>query len=73
MIKIYTKNNCMPCKMTKNWFKEKGHNFIEVNVDDNLEGLNELLTMNLRTLPVVFKDGELVSMGFAPNKWEEFK
>lgn len=73
MIKIYTKNNCMPCKMTKNWFKDKGHTFTEVNVDDNLDGLNELLTMNLRTLPVVFKDGELVSMGFAPNKWEEFK
>ncbi len=73
MIKIYTKNNCMPCKMTKNWFKGKGHTFTEVNVDDNLDGLNELLTMNLRTLPVVFKDGEFVSMGFAPNKWEEFK
>ena len=53
----------MPCKMTKNWFKGKGHTFTEVNVDDNLEGLNELLTMNLKTLPVVFKDGEFVSMG----------
>ena len=63
----------MPCKMTKNWFKGKGHAFTEINVDDNLEGLNELITMNLRTLPVVFKDGEFVSMGFAPNKWEEFK
>lgn len=73
MIKIYTKNNCMPCKMTKNWFKDKGHTFTEVNVDDNLEGLNELLIMNLKTLPVIFKDGALVSMGFAPNKWEEFK
>ncbi|UVX34556.1 MAG: KaiB domain [Bacteriophage sp.] len=73
MIKIYTKNNCMPCKMTKNWFKDKEHTFTEVNVDDSLEALNELLTMNLKTLPVVFLDGEFVSMGFAPNKWEEFK
>lgn len=73
MIKIYTKNNCVQCKMTKNWFKGKGQTFTEVNVDDNLEGLNELLTMNLKTLPVVFNNGEFVSMGFAPNKWEEFK
>lgn len=73
MIKIYTKNNCVQCKMSKNWFKGKGHTFAEVNVDENLEGLNELLTMNLRTLPVVFKDDKFVSMGFAPNKWEEFK
>lgn len=73
MIKIYSKNNCVQCKMTKNWFKGKGHTFTEVNVDDDLEGLNELLTMNLKTLPVVFNNGEFVSMGFAPNKWEDFK
>lgn len=73
MIKVYSKTNCVACKFTKNWLKNNNLDFKEVNVDDNLEGLNELLTMNLRTLPVVFNDGEFVSMGFAPNKWEQFK
>lgn len=67
MIKIYTKNNCMSCKMTKNWFKNNGVDFKEFNVDEDLEAFNELVAMDLRTLPVVFKDGELIAMGFQPQ------
>lgn len=67
MIKVYTKNNCMPCKMTKNWFKNNEVNYKEFNVEEDLEAFNELVSMDLRTLPVVFKDGELIAMGFQPQ------
>jgi glutaredoxin-like protein NrdH len=67
MIKVYTKNNCMPCKMTKNWFKNNEVNYTEFNVEEDLEAFNELVAMDLRTLPVVFKDGELIAMGFQPQ------
>lgn len=67
MIKVYTKNNCMPCKMTKRWLKNNGVDFKEVNVEEYLEAFNELVAMDLRTLPVVFKDGELIAMGFQPQ------
>lgn len=68
MIKIYTKNNCMPCKMTKNWFKNNGLRYVEHNVDDDTESFNYLMANNLRTLPVVFNDDELLAMGFQPHK-----
>lgn len=67
MIKIYTKNNCMPCKMTKQWLKNNGVDFKEVNVEEDLEAFNKLVEMNLRTLPVVFKEYELIAMGFQPQ------
>lgn len=73
MIEIYTKNNCQPCKMTKNWFRNNGINFKETNVDEDLDALAYLIENNLRTLPVVFDSSELVSMGFAPNKWNTYK
>ena len=67
MIKIYTKHNCMPCKMTKQWLKNNGVDFKEVNVEEDLEAFNELVEMNLRTLPVVFHNDELISVGFQPQ------
>lgn len=73
MIEIFTKNNCQPCRMTKAWFRDKGINFKETNVDDDLDALAYLIENNLRTLPVVFDSSELVSMGFAPNKWNTYK
>lgn len=72
MIKVYTKNNCMPCKMTKQWLKNNGLDFKEVNVEEDLEAFNELVEMNLRTLPVVFHNDELISVGFQPKNLKGF-
>lgn len=68
MIQIYTKNNCMPCKMTKNWLKNHDINYHESNVDEDLDAYNYLMANNLRTLPVVFNDSELIALGFQPHK-----
>lgn len=73
MITVYSKNNCVQCKMTKNWLSDKAITFNEINVDNDLAGLNYLIENNLRTLPVVFKDDTLVAMGFQPNKLEVLK
>lgn len=68
MIKIYTKNNCMPCKMTKRKLQELGVNYQEINVDENLEALEFLMECGFRSLPVVFNNDEpIVTGGFAPN------
>lgn len=71
MINIYTKNNCMQCKMTKNWLRDKGLTYHEINVDDDLSALEYLISVDLRTLPVVFKDDEVIAMGFQPHKLKE--
>lgn len=68
MIKVYTKNNCIPCKMTKRKLQELGVNYKEINVDENLEALEYLVECGFRSLPVVFLDDEpIITGGFAPN------
>ena len=68
MITVYTKNNCMPCKMTKRKLQELGVNYKEINVDENLEALEFLMECGLRSLPVVFNNDEPVVIGgYAPN------
>lgn len=68
MITVYTKNNCMPCKMTKRKLHELGVNYKEINVDEDLTALEYLMECGLRSLPVVFKDDEPVVIGgYAPN------
>ena len=67
MIKVYSKANCVACKFTKNWLKNNKLDFKEVNVEEDLEAFNELVAMNLRTLPVVFHNDELISVGFQPQ------
>lgn len=68
MITLYTKTNCFPCKMTKRKLQELGVNYKEINVDEDLNALEYLMERGLTSLPVVFKDDELlISGGFAPN------
>lgn len=68
MITVFTKNNCVQCKMTKNWLKDKGIEFLEANVDEDFAALAYLIENDLRTAPVVFDDeGDLVAKGFQPQ------
>ena len=73
MIKVYSKTNCVACKFTKNWLKNNNLNFKEVNIEEDLEAFNELVSMDLRTLPVVFNDDELIAMGFQPQNLKNLK
>lgn len=68
MITVYTKNNCPSCTFTKRKLQELGVNYLEINVDEDLNALGHLMECGLRSLPVVFKDDEpIVTGGFAPN------
>lgn len=69
MITVYTKNNCVPCKMTKRKLQELGVNYKEINVDENFEALEFLMEYGFRSLPVVFNSNGLpmVTGGYAPN------
>ncbi|ASZ75704.1 glutaredoxin-like protein [Enterococcus phage phiSHEF5] len=73
MITVYTKNNCMSCKMTKRKLQELGVNYKEINVDENLEALEYLMECGFRSLPVVFNENgaPMVTGGFAPNILEK--
>lgn len=72
MIKVYSKNNCVQCKMTKKWLTENDVDFIEINIETNNDGLEHLMMLGLKTLPVVeYKD--VLFTGFAPNKLKDLK
>lgn len=73
MIKVYTKNNCIPCKMTKRKLQELGVNYQEINVDEDLSALGYLMECGFRSLPVVFNENgaPMVTGGFAPNILEK--
>ena len=73
MIKVYSKTNCVACKFTKNWLKNNGLDFVEIIIGENIEAFNELVAMNLRTLPVVFHNDELISVGFQPQNLKNLK
>ncbi len=40
-ITIYTTNTCAYCVMVKKWLHSKGHDYVEVNVEDNPERAQE--------------------------------
>ena len=73
MIKIYTKNNCVQCKQSKLWLQNHELNYKEINVEEDLDAYNYLMANNLRTLPVVFNNGELIAMGFQPQNLKNLK
>lgn len=82
MIKIYSKDNCPKCQMTKQILSQHSINFSEVNVEKDLteEEMNEKISffksLNMMMFPVVEFATELGEKdyfsGFRPDKLMNF-
>lgn len=61
-IEIYTKKDCPFCHKAKELLREKGQEFIEIDVEKNPDKLREMLerSRGRKTVPEIFIDGELV-------------
>lgn len=70
MITVYSKTNCVPCKMVKLFLTENDIEFYEKNVDTNPVYANEVREMGYQSVPLLVKDGEVISTGFEPSKLE---
>ena len=68
MIKVYTKNNCFPCKMTKKWLTEHGFSYKEINIDEDLDALNWCIENGYKSAPVVLLNNEVIALGFQPHE-----
>jgi len=68
MIKVYTKYNCMQCKMTKQLLDSLGKKYEVVNTDDEIEELDRLKSLGCKQLPVVEVDGSILFSGFRPSE-----
>lgn len=70
MITVYSKNNCMQCKMTKKFLEQHGANFQEINIDEHPEKVDYVKSLSFTSAPVIEADN-LVFSGFQPAKLKE--
>lgn len=69
MIKVYTKNGCPQCDMTKNVLNGEGIEFEVFNVEEDQEAFDYVVnTLGIRQMPVVVVDGQEPFSGFQPDK-----
>ena len=71
MVTVYSKNNCIQCKMTKKFLEQHNVNFVEHNIDEQPEYVEGLKAEGFRATPVVkLPDGKSFS-GFRPDMLKE--
>jgi glutaredoxin-like YruB-family protein len=71
MIKIYSTPYCSICEALKSWLKENNKEFESIDVSENEEARNEMISKsNQMTVPVSDVNGEII-VGFDLNKFKE--
>ncbi|BCA86374.1 hypothetical protein EsVE80_18970 [Enterococcus saigonensis] len=66
-ITLFSKNNCMQCKMTKRFLTENHVSFNEINIDEEPNALNFLKEQGFKSVPVTTA-GETTIIGFRPDQ-----
>lgn len=69
-ITVFSKNNCMQCKMTKRFLEEAGADFEEINIDEQPEKVDYVKSLGFTAAPVI-EAGEVVFSGFQPDKLKD--
>tara|TARA_Y100001936_G_C15760186_1_gene500800 strand:+ start:178 stop:411 length:234 start_codon:yes stop_codon:yes gene_type:complete len=58
---VYSKNMCGYCVQAKNWLKNKGIEYKEINIEEQPEARDFVIKEGHRTMPQIYIDGK--SMG----------
>ena len=61
-LNIYSKPNCSKCTMLKRWLEIKGIDYNEIDISENQEGMDKLVSSNRISLPVVEIEDEFVDL-----------
>ncbi|AND79666.1 glutaredoxin-like protein NrdH [Streptococcus pantholopis] len=69
-ITLFSKNNCMQCKMTKKFLEQHQADFTEINIDEHPEKIDYVKSLGFTAAPVI-EAGDYVFSGFQPNKLKE--
>ena len=67
MLDVYSKNDCRQCDMVKKFLNREGIPFTEVNITNSQVDIDWLREQGYSSVPLVFKDSELVCVGFRPE------
>ncbi|MEJ6400226.1 redoxin NrdH [Nicoliella lavandulae] len=65
---LFSKNNCMQCKMTKRFLQEHNIEFNEINIDEQPEYIEQLKSEGFMATPVVKAEGIEAFSGFRPDQ-----
>jgi glutaredoxin-like protein NrdH len=67
MVTVYTKNNCVQCDATKRHLDKLSIPYETININDNPEALDNLISLGYRSAPVVVADNDSWA-GYMPDK-----
>ncbi|GAX03249.1 glutaredoxin [Secundilactobacillus pentosiphilus] len=69
-VTIYSRNNCMQCKMTKRFLTEHHVDFIEHNINESPQYVDYLKDRGFQSLPVI-ETADTQFSGFRPDKLQQ--
>ncbi|HFU4464388.1 TPA: glutaredoxin-like protein NrdH [Streptococcus suis] len=67
MVTIYSKNDCVQCKMSKKFLDQHNVAYKEINLDEQPEYIEHVKGLGLSSAPVIETENEVFS-GFQPAK-----
>jgi glutaredoxin-like protein NrdH len=68
VVTVYTKPQCIQCDMTKRLMDKIGVEYTTVDIVENPEELDKLISMGYRAAPVVVAPDGTSFAGFQPEK-----
>ncbi|MDH6363561.1 glutaredoxin-like protein NrdH [Enterococcus sp. PF1-24] len=69
-VKIFSKNNCMQCNMTKRFLEQQQVAFEEINIDNQPEFLPWLKEQGFQSVPVTIAEEKTI-VGFRPDQLKQ--
>ncbi|MGT2925775.1 glutaredoxin-like protein NrdH [Streptococcus cuniculipharyngis] len=69
-VTVFSKNNCVQCKMTKKFLDDKNLSYREINLDEEPQYIDYVKNLGFTAAPVI-EAGDLVFSGFQPDKLKE--
>ena len=70
MVTVYSKNNCVQCKMTKRFLDSNNITYQEINLDEQPEYIEHVKDLGFNEAPVIETPTEVFS-GFQPGKLKQ--
>ena len=68
MVTVFSKNNCIQCKMTKRFLEQHKISFIEHNIDEQPEYISQRKSEGFMATPVVKLPNGQAFSGFRPDQ-----
>ena len=59
---VFSKANCAGCVQLKSKLEAQDKSYFEYKIDENQDAANFVISKGFRSMPVVFLDGEAVSV-----------